>query len=181
MAQDVSRDGGTIVGIAMFSGLVEAVRWRGGMTRLGDLPEGDHWSWANSVSGDGTRIVGAGCKAVACDTGLSRRVAIYWTEETGMVELESVVTQVFGLDLQGWSLLSADDLSDDGRTIVGAGLNPQGQIEAFLIRLPLTIEAALASPPLPVFTPGVMALQAGLLVLLGGRALHHERARSRLV
>ena len=44
-----------------------------------------------------------------------------------------MLENVFGLDLGGWHLRHAYDISDDGKTIVGYGLNPDGNREAWIV------------------------------------------------
>jgi hypothetical protein len=41
-----------------------------------------------------------------------------------------------GVSMTGWALIEANDVTPDGRTIVGTGYAPTGQYEAVLIRLP---------------------------------------------
>jgi len=41
----------------------------------------------------------------------------------------------FTVDIKGWTLTRATAVSDDGRSIVGYGTNPGGQVEAWLLRL----------------------------------------------
>ena len=45
--------------------------------------------------------------------------------------------------LEGWRLDSAEAISADGRTIVGGGINPAGDSEAYLVVLPEPSAAAL--------------------------------------
>jgi hypothetical protein len=54
-----------------------------------------------------------------------------------MRNLQRVLEQEYSLttNLSGWVLSVADDISSDGRTIVGTGLNPDGNLEAWLVRL----------------------------------------------
>jgi len=40
----------------------------------------------------------------------------------------------YGLDLTGWKLTNAMDISADSLTIVGAGINPEGNYEAWIVR-----------------------------------------------
>jgi hypothetical protein len=63
--------------------------------------------------------------------------AFVWTEMLGMERLETVLVDRFGLGLQlaGWQLYQAYDISADGRTIVGSGVNPSGQYQAWVARL----------------------------------------------
>lgn len=62
---------------------------------------------------DGSALVGQG------QLGLG--TAVIWTPGTGLVRLDDYLTSL-GLDLTGWTLLSAADVSNDGMTIVGSGV-----------------------------------------------------------
>ena len=62
--------------------------------------------------------------------------AFIWTEQTGVRSLKAVLENDFGLDLTGWSLTVANDVSQDGLTIVGNGINPQGDPEAWVATIP---------------------------------------------
>ncbi|RMF59220.1 MAG: hypothetical protein D6743_16610, partial [Calditrichaeota bacterium] len=53
----------------------------------------------------------------------------------GMRDLKLVLMEHYGLDLTGWKLETATGISDDGKTIVGGGTNPNGQPEAWIARL----------------------------------------------
>ncbi len=112
------------------------------MQGLGFLA-GKSKSYANSVSADGARIVGN-----------SGGEAMVWTASTGMVNLKDILTQVYGLDLTGWTLVSATDISADGAMIVGYGLDPLGDEQAWTTRM--------APVPLPATLP---LLLSGLLGL----------------
>lgn len=127
VARGVSADGSAIVGHATSSNGFEAFRWRSdtGMIGLGDLPGGDFVSAAIAVSGDGRIVVGHGT------TGLNQTRAFVWDAQNGIRNLRNVLTSEFDLDLTSWTLLSATGITPDGRTIVGNGVNPQGQREAF--------------------------------------------------
>jgi probable HAF family extracellular repeat protein len=145
-ARAISADGSTVVGRGRSASRTEAFRWTsgGGMMGLGFY--GDAWG----VSADGSTIVGFGGEAVI------------WDSTHGVRELDTVLTDL-GLDLSGWTLSSARDVSDDGRVIVGWGTNPSGQPEGWIAVL-----ADPEVPQVPALSPGfqiaLIALMAGLLV-----------------
>ena len=64
-----------------------------------------------------------------------RNKAYYWTADIGMVDLKTYLKDRYGLDLGKWNLTSANDVSDNGRVIVGRGISPDGQRTAWLIRM----------------------------------------------
>ena len=65
----------------------------------------------------------------------SYSVAFIWTPAGGLRELKDVLASDYGLDLTGWSLSQATGVSDDGRTIIGIGVDPSGLSEAFVATL----------------------------------------------
>jgi probable HAF family extracellular repeat protein len=141
-AYGVSADGSIIVGAA--NG--QAFRWtqESGMVGLGSLI-GNGDSYANGVSADGSVIVGYSNNANG------NQEAFRWTQETGMVSLKETLIGK-GLDVSGWTLSSAQAISADGFTIVGNGINPSGQTEAWMANLspepipePLTILGSIAA------------------------------------
>ena len=64
------------------------------------------------------------------------RVAFIWDSVHGMRDLRDVLVSDFGLDLTGWTLRSANDISADGTVIVGTGINPDGNPEAYRAVVP---------------------------------------------
>ncbi len=122
-----STDGTIIVGGASSAAGYEAFRWTadGGMVGLGDLPGGIVISEAHDVSADGSVVVGI------ADMGAAIQKAFIWDAVNGIQSLQDVLIQQ-GDDLTGWTLMNAEAISDDGRTIVGIGKNPSGQSEAFV-------------------------------------------------
>jgi len=132
--QAISADGSTVVGLAYTGppGPADpgiAFRWTDetGVVGLGALP-GDSESRARDVSGDGSVIVG--------HSGAGDTRAFIWHQTHGMRDLKEVLTNDFGLDLTGWELSGAGSVSDDGTVIVGSGLNPSGQWEAWRAVIP---------------------------------------------
>jgi hypothetical protein len=61
--------------------------------------------------------------------------AFYWTAETGMLGLREVLIFAGATGLDNWRLISAEGVSEDGLTIVGTGIGPNGQ-EAFVATVP---------------------------------------------
>jgi len=131
-ALDVSADGNVVVGVGHSASGYEAFRWTqdGGMVGLGDLPGGSFHSNAYAVSADGSVVVGFG------DTDSGREPFI-WDAANGLRNLKDVLVNDFGLDLTGWTLIDANDISADGLTIVGYGTNPDGNFEAWRAVVPV--------------------------------------------
>lgn len=125
-AQGISADGSVVVGISDR----EAFRWTAetGMVGQGFLPDGEAVSRANAVSADGSVVVGR--------SGEQGSEAFIWDAVNGMRSLEEVLINDHGLNLNGWELGSAEDISDDGIVIVGWGSNPAGQSEAWRAVIP---------------------------------------------
>ena len=64
--------------------------------------------------------------------------AFIWTENTGFRDLKTVLIQDYGLDLSGWTLEFAQDISNDGTVIVGTGTNPSGEMQGWRVDLSLS-------------------------------------------
>ncbi|MBL9175433.1 MAG: immunoglobulin domain-containing protein [Verrucomicrobiales bacterium] len=125
----ISADGRVIVGTGLDALANQAVRWESGTVEpLGDLPGGDLRSEATGTSADGSVIVGWG----TTDAGTE---AFLWDRTAGLRSLRSHLASELGVDLAGWQLLRANDISADGSTVVGQGLNPDGKLEAWVVRI----------------------------------------------
>lgn len=129
-ATAVSVDGQVVVGqgTSLSTGFGdEAFRWTSaeGIVGLGTI-SGSSSSIAHGVSGNGSVVVG------------KSGVAFIWDSFNGMRDLRSVLVNDFGLgsSLNGWSLSEANAVSVDGRAIVGFGINPSGDGEAWLVIIP---------------------------------------------
>ncbi len=69
-------------------------------------------------------------------------IALLWDAQHGIRNLHAVLVGDYGLNLTGWQLGAARGISADGNTIVGFGVNPAGQWEAWIatgLKLALTI------------------------------------------
>jgi probable HAF family extracellular repeat protein len=139
-AEGISSDGSVIVGRSNSALGGEAYRWtaEGGMESLGTLPE-SNLSWAMATSSDGSVVVGFGNVD-------GFRVAFVWDPTSGMRSLRQILTDE-GIDLTGWQLLEATDVSDDGRTVVGYGIDPAGRTQAWIAELPDVLDIAIDIKP----------------------------------
>lgn len=150
VTRDMSADGSILVGRVSVDDPngTEAFIWREGqgMDYLPDLPGGSPYREAQSISGDGRVVVGV------ADGGSGFEVFI-WTEELGIRGLRSVLEDDLGLDLTGWDLgvVPYQALNDDGTVIVGAGTNPDGDLEGWRAILPPGI--VISSDPNPPSLP----------------------------
>ncbi len=96
---------------------------------LGYLPGGD-FSSASAVSADGSVVVGRG------ESGLQQiQEAFVWTQANGMQSLRDVLIAKGVTGLDNWVLRNANSISADGEWVVGDGINPSGDQEAFLANI----------------------------------------------
>ena len=138
-ASAVSDDGSVVVGTLGSGPTFEAFRWTEatGIVPLGTLGPNNE-SRARGVSRDGSRVVG-----YITSTLDDSSQAFIWDAEHGMRLLKDRLEQDCGLDLTGWTLTQAWDVSNNGPTIVGRGINPQGVEEAWRAVLPEPATLAL--------------------------------------
>lgn len=126
-ATAISGDGSVIAG-AVYDGTV----WRtfvwteaGGAVVIDDLPGGTAICTPQALTRDGSLFVGS------ANTGGPDERAVIWHPVAGLRDLGDVLVDDFGLDLTGWTLQSATDITRDGSVIVGYGINPDGRGEAW--------------------------------------------------
>jgi probable HAF family extracellular repeat protein len=150
-ASSVSADGSVVVGGSYNASRYEAFRWTqsDGMVGLGGLP-GANLSYARGVSADGSVVVGQSRNA-------SGDEAFVWNATEGMSSLQSLLASAGVSNLTGWQLEYASAVSANGRTIVGSGRNPSGNIEAWIAQLdPPT------AVPTPALLPGLISFGLGI-------------------
>ncbi|MDM7916740.1 MAG: FlgD immunoglobulin-like domain containing protein [Candidatus Eisenbacteria bacterium] len=128
-ATAVTPDGTVIVG-SDFQGVY---RWtqQTGFVHLGRLYGNLGIDRARAVSADGSVIVGLANYDATLGTG----AAFVWDSGHGMRDLNLVLANDYGLDLQGLYLLWALGISADGKVISGYGFNPGGEQEAWVADL----------------------------------------------
>ncbi len=138
-AYGVSANGDVIVGQGYIGTVneytsAEAFRWdkSTGVVGLGFLPDTYPQSVATQVSNDGNTILGF--------SGVVGKLVDYetfvWDPQHGMRSLLNVLLDDPSVadSVRNWHFEYPGDISADGRTIVGTGIDPLGHEEAFLIR-----------------------------------------------
>jgi hypothetical protein len=152
-ANGVSGDGKIVFGSAGRSGEIlspvgvgpTAFRWTEatGMVAI-NSPSESQTVTLNAANFDGSILVGSSNPALTLfidpSTGFVQRSsgfasAVIWDQSHGLRDLETVLETEYGMDLTEWQLLSANDISDDGRTIIGSGINPEGNVEGWIVHL----------------------------------------------
>lgn len=133
----VSRDGRTIVGWATPSNAIrgqtfprQATSWNAtGALDLGDLGGFSLSSQAYGVSADGSIIVGVAASGQA----FFDQTAFIWDATNGMRRLQSVLGSAVP---SGWTVLVASAVSDNGKTVGGYAVDPNGNVVGFSATLP---------------------------------------------
>lgn len=96
------------------------------------LPVLDGTDSANVIgmSGDGSVIL------LSCfdSTDVTEFFDAVWTPE-GLQTVESYLT-AFGVNLDGWTEFDCNDISRDGMTFVGSGVDPQGMVRGWVATIP---------------------------------------------
>lgn len=125
----VSSDGQVAVGESDSAAGTDAIRYTeaGGIESLGDFD-----GTAHAASADGSVIVGEGYFGNPPHL----NEAFVWDATHGVRRLATVLTDDLHLSLSTWYLGPAQAVSADGNTIVGWGVDPAGNTEAWLARLP---------------------------------------------
>jgi probable HAF family extracellular repeat protein len=136
-ASAVSADGAAVVGGD--ASARQAFRWTasGGWQLLGRLP-GIESSAAEAISADGSLIVGDSNKA-------AEDGAFLWTSDSGMLNFREFLIARGLTELADWQLTSVEDISADGRTILGHGTNPSGQRESWIATIPEPTSVVLSA------------------------------------
>lgn len=137
-AHGISADGTVVVGRSDSAMGSQACLWTldetGNWTaeRLGGLSPVPYDSVATGVAlnDDGTILAVVGYSSVSTGDWTE---AFIWTPEEGMENLQGML---FGYDLEvgGWTLEGATDISADGSVISGWGLNPMDNTEAWIAK-----------------------------------------------
>jgi uncharacterized membrane protein len=111
--------------------------WDGHVEELGAIPRGrgpnerdqEDTSVALSVSDDGHVVVGISGWQPPTD-------AFIWTPETKMMKVSDYLTTKGVTGFDRWILVNAVAVSPDGKIIAGTAVNPNGQAEGWIARVP---------------------------------------------
>ena len=91
-------------------------------------PVGRRTAYPTAISGDGFTIIGYFYSVVGPDI---IKEAFIWRDGQGYEVLNTVLSTEYGLNLNGWVLTAANGMSAAAGTIVGEGINPSGQVQAW--------------------------------------------------
>jgi hypothetical protein len=127
----VSRNGAVVMGCSDSPEGWQVFRWTadGGVRALGAVRPTTIWAEVADMSIQRPVAVGYG----ESDFGDE---AFIWDPLHGVRNLQEYLVEELGLDLAGWQLLQARRISDDGHTIVGMGINPDGAYEPWVAHVP---------------------------------------------
>ena len=134
MPNEVSQAGNVVVGIVMdASNNGSAAIWDTGTGSMSLLSRGGYTAtYASNANSDGSVLVGkAGYDPLYINT-----EAVYWVGSGGSYAIQNLgsVLAAKGVDMTGWTLAKATDISDDGTIIVGSTVDNK----AFIANLTAT-------------------------------------------
>lgn len=66
-----------------------------------------------------------------------------WSADTGMLSLRQLLADSGAANLEGWPLREETGVSGSGRVIVGWGINPSGDTEAWVAVAPVPEASSL--------------------------------------
>src|SRR5262249_54059556 len=128
-------DGSVIVGFTSdATGAFQCFRWtKASGTQVLSAPAPDLYCEVFDTNAGGAIVVGRSGSPDALAARDGGR-AITWDAARGTRPLDAVL-KTQGAALDRWSLARASAVSADGKTVVGWGKDPAGQIEAWIARL----------------------------------------------
>ncbi|MBX3364962.1 MAG: hypothetical protein KF866_09375 [Phycisphaeraceae bacterium] len=132
--------GFSLMAMDIFGYREDLVMWdvaTGAPTVLGQTPPGFYSAIPAAISDDGQMIVGTYNRFFFFDN--PEGEIFVWRQGEGVRLLKNILTDDYGVDLTGWQLLAAHGMSEDGKTIVGHGLDPHGNMTGIIIRLDVSV------------------------------------------
>jgi hypothetical protein len=174
----ISFDGSAIAGVGWREGTGLPLIWTE-ETGTGILPllESYVGGWASDMTADGAWIVGSVFtkEKIVPTLGpddFGQQQAVFW-KDGNVHNLQTWLTQNHNLgdELAGWSLISANAISADGRVIAGVGINPSGHFQGWVVDLS---PAAVVPEP----ATSMMLLAAASLIIAAGSSLGARVSRA---
>jgi probable HAF family extracellular repeat protein len=125
-ASGVSADGSVVVGSSTTDTVLRPFRWTSttGMVAL-DLLQGYFLNSVSGVSADGAKIYGSLLNTA------NQLKGFVWTVADGMKDVVEVLAKA-GVEAAGWQLTNVRGVSADGLVFTGDGINPDGNLEAWV-------------------------------------------------
>ncbi len=165
-ANDVSADGRVVVGEGHSNEGTQPILWTEstGMLRLRQSNREKILGRANVISSDGKTVYGRGAY-------FQGEIQVFvWDAVYGARPFQNYLIEQHGLGeaLEGWRIVSVHGVSEDGRTLIGNGINPSGNDEGWV--------AVLDDLPEPEILPGDIDLDGA--VSLSDYAILREHFRS---
>ena len=159
VAKAISPDGSVVVGSMGINGNSDTnpFEWTNGTVTSLTLPAGfvvgSAMGISSDLSSDGATIVGSMAPNSSVQYAQGG-TAFIWTQASGIQNLQQVLTADYNLgsSFAGWTLTEATAITPDGSTIVGDGIDPQGQDEGWIVNLntpPLTLQSISVTPASP--------------------------------
>jgi probable HAF family extracellular repeat protein len=131
LATAVSANGSVVAGLSVSgSGLSRPFRWTE-TTGMVELGAGYSASSVTGMSADGSVVVGIGGP---CGSGIGS--VLVWNTATGDICLYDELLSAGAETVRDWKLYLVGGISANGTTIVGQGINPDGEQEAWMARVP---------------------------------------------
>jgi hypothetical protein len=101
----------------------------------------------HAVTADGRVMVGQDAYAAGLPRLANKyadpRHAMAWIDNGPTLSLNRLLADVLKMDMKGWQLFNATDISADGRMLVGMGFDEQGEHGIWLVTLPASWWEAL--------------------------------------
>lgn len=135
IARGVSPDGQTVVGSFTEFGLSKPFMWNAEDGRIDlEILNGFDSGGAFDVSNGGRRAVGL------CLFSGTGNTATMWDAGSSVQSVRAALIDG-GVAMSQWHLQSVTAMSDDGTVLVGFGINPDGQQEAWVATIPMPCAA----------------------------------------
>ncbi|MDH5189971.1 MAG: PKD domain-containing protein [Gammaproteobacteria bacterium] len=125
LAHGISDDGNVIVGYGKNETDVVAVSWTGNKMEILDTRNSGLTNTRAFVASSNGSVI----------AGTSNQGVFVWDKLNGMRLLKDILLSESGIDVSKWYLVAVEDISPDGTTIVGYGMNADGNVEGYVAKI----------------------------------------------